>query len=259
MFRRSLLIAILLSVIVAFSGAAQTPVRDSTAVLTVERSIAAMGGVISATQIASVVVLGVVQPAQGSEYRPAEFVWKSTATEFRNELRRGDYTQVFMSAHGRPAILEGDRVHRLNSHVATASDAFHIPIWLLTRKVSDPAFAFSRSGVASVSGAPAERVTIRLGTIPAEVKATSQEWFFDVTSGLPLRVEFWVPENLDANKGETSAFEFADFRDVSGVMVPFRITIYRQGSPFAVALVSSISFNVPIDPSDFDPPAGGIQ
>jgi hypothetical protein len=46
---------------------------------------------------------------------------------------------------------------------------------------------------------------------------------------------------------------------VSGLRVPFAITIFRRGAPIAIALISSVSFNVAIDPSEFDLPVGGVE
>jgi len=90
-----------------------------------------------------------------------------------------------------------------------------------------------------------------------------QEWYLDATTGLPLRVEFRVPEishdithPLDY---EAEAFDFSNYQRVGGMLVPHSLAAYSQGSPKAVIMVTSVNFNQGLSPTEFDAPTGGTQ
>lgn len=236
-----------------------TGARDSGAVLIVGQSISAMGGSVTAAQISSVVATGTIQPVKGSQYPASTFTWKDTATEFRHEWQDVSGIRVFLSGHGFPASIEDGKIGQVSGHMALSCEAFHVPSWLLVRKLNDPSFAVLSVGSTSVAGLAANRIHLHRGTTSVETKLASQDWYFDASSGLPLRAEFWLPDNADADEGEMGAVEFGDFREVAGIKVPFKQIAYRRGVPLAVAVISTISFNVPIDSSEFDLPAGGVQ
>jgi len=75
--------------------------------------------------------------------------------------------------------------------------------------------------------------------------------YFDQQSGLLLRlVRFgdtalgWLPTEID----------YADYREVNGVKVPYRWTLARPGGKFTIQ-VSELNQNVPVDDAKFDRPA----
>ncbi|HEU5399819.1 MAG TPA: hypothetical protein VFU86_00605, partial [Terriglobales bacterium] len=55
------------------------------------------------------------------------------------------------------------------------------------------------------------------------------------------------------------AVELSNYRLVDGVMVPFRIAVFENGTPTSVATVSSVVLNIADSSSEFDLPTGGAQ
>ena len=74
--------------------------------------------------------------------------------------------------------------------------------------------------------------------------------FFDQQSGLLLRLLRYADSSLGLNPLQ---IDFADYRDSSGVKIPFRWTQSRPGNRFTIQVESSQQ-NVPIDDSKFSPP-----
>jgi hypothetical protein len=78
------------------------------------------------------------------------------------------------------------------------------------------------------------------------------ELYFDEQSGLLLRlVRYgetalgWLPTQID----------YADYRESSGVKIPYRWTLARPSGRFTIQL-SDVKENVPVDDAKFAKPAG---
>lgn len=232
------------------------PTRDPAAVAAIETAIAAMGGPMVGSVSDSVAVGRAETPGQ-SRGRPGNFVWKDSGEEFRREFAGPDGNQVFVSGHGRPAFSRGQSVRRLNYHVARANPPLHLPAVVLFRQLQNQGYSFELVGDDTWAGQPVTRVRTRLDSDIVGQLVTPQEWLFDQLTGLPLRVEYRVPRNNNAQKFTEGATEFSDFRPVAGVLVPHRLVGYLEGAQQVVATLTAVSFNQGISPSEFDSPAGG--
>lgn len=73
---------------------------------------------------------------------------------------------------------------------------------------------------------------------------------FDEQSGLLLRVVRYSDSPLGLN---TLQVDYADYRDVAGVQVPFRVTLSQPGSSSTIQFHEVLQ-NVAIDPSRFAKP-----
>jgi hypothetical protein len=76
-------------------------------------------------------------------------------------------------------------------------------------------------------------------------------FYFDKDSGLLLREVRYVETPLGRNPSQV---DYADYRDVDGVTIPFKWTIARPGGQFTIQ-IDQVQQNVPIDESKFAQPA----
>jgi len=74
--------------------------------------------------------------------------------------------------------------------------------------------------------------------------------YLDKESGLLLRVVRYAETPLGRNPAQ---IDYADYRDVNGVKVPFRWTLARPGNRFTIQ-VEQVEQNIPVDDSKFAPP-----
>jgi photosynthetic reaction center cytochrome c subunit len=74
--------------------------------------------------------------------------------------------------------------------------------------------------------------------------------YFDKESGFLLRLIRYAETPLGRNPTQ---IDYADYRDASGLKVPFRWTISRPGNQFTVQ-VEQLQQNVPVDDAKFAPP-----
>jgi len=74
--------------------------------------------------------------------------------------------------------------------------------------------------------------------------------YFSQQSGLLVRLVRYVETPLGRNPTQ---IDYADYRDVDGIKVPFRWTLARPGARFTIQ-VDQIQQNVPIDDTKFAMP-----
>jgi len=143
--------------------------------------------------------------------------------------------------------------------MALANLPFHLPAVLLLRELNDSTYSITWQGTVTLGGVTAARIRISLDTDSVASLVTPQDWYFDSSTGLPLRVEHRLPDNLRPEIFTAAAEEFSDFRAVARVAVPFRMVSYGDGEQIAVIMVSSVDFNSGIPPGSFDLPTGGAR
>ena len=74
--------------------------------------------------------------------------------------------------------------------------------------------------------------------------------YFDTQTGLLLRMIRYAQTPLGLNPTQ---IDYADYREVVGVKVPFRWTVTRPGNRFTIQ-VEEMKHNVPVDDAKFTPP-----
>jgi photosynthetic reaction center cytochrome c subunit len=74
--------------------------------------------------------------------------------------------------------------------------------------------------------------------------------YFDETSGLLLRMIRYADTPVGRNPTQ---IDYADYREVDGIKVPFRWTLARTGGRFTIQ-IKEVQQNVPIDDAKFARP-----
>ena len=259
MCRRIFSSFLLTAVFLPLGGFCQTPRRDPAAIAAVEQATAALGGRTAVTKLTDCTAYGTIQPAPNSSATSGNFVWKSAGAEFRHDFSDGTSTQTLVSGHGHPVVSLSGKNRRLLRHVAQALPPLYLPALVLVSQVDNPSYSLKFIGLTAVSGQPAIHIRTSLGSDPVSAALTPQDWYFDATSGMPLSVEYRVPDSLNAEKWEPGAAEFSDFRPINGMAVPFRILIYEGPVQVSVVTLASVTFNAGVNPADFAAPTGGAQ
>jgi hypothetical protein len=239
----------------AFAGKAVT--KDAVAVTNVEFAIAAMGGDAAVLAVKDSVITGTSAPGKGGRAKPASFVWKTYGTEFRYETKTAGGTQIFVSGFGKPAVSKNNSVSALYYHVAASAPPFQIPAIVLATRMTGGGFSLTDSGAAKLGEQPVVLVQTSENLSASVSKATQQTWYLDATTGLPLRVDYRVPVATDMSQWIDAAVEFADYRKVGDLTVPFSMTQYEAGLAMQVFTIGTVDFNVGLDPSEFDLLGGG--
>jgi len=259
-FRRLLpvLATVLLFTIPAEAQQLSAPTqRDAQALAVLQNAVAAMGGTAAVSQVADTVITGNIQSSPGSAAQASTFKWETSGQNFRYEFQSGTTTQVFVSGHGNPANARNGTVKALSPLIALANPPLHFPGLVLAPILTNSNYSVTSGGKMTVNGVPAIKIHVFLNTDMLSALVSAQDWYFDAVSGLPLRVEHRLPDNRRPENYVQATDDFADFRVVSGLLVPFKITSYESGALVAVETITSVSFNNGLSSTEFDVPAGG--
>jgi YHS domain-containing protein len=122
----------------------------------------------------------------------------------------------------------------------------------LLRGRSAPGFTAAALPAATVDGVAVDRVRIKNGGVDVTLN-------LDKASGRVHSMTF-TGRNMEAEIGECTLL-LSDYRDVSGLRLPFSERALFNGAPddFMTRTIQSIEINAPLDASLFAPPAAGGQ
>lgn len=241
---------------------ATSPPRDSQAVAAVQKAIAALGAT-ALSQIRDASVQGTVQLLPASANRSLSVVWEDAwgngAPSFRRESHVGGSVSVLVSGNGQPVDSQGGVATKVPQHVAFSCAAVHLPGIILAAQLNNPAYSFKFVETTALNGQPAIHIESALTADPVTSAVSLQDWYFDTSSGLPLRVDYRIVTSADPLNPGIASMQFANFQSVSGILVPFRLTETGLAGEQDVVTITSVTFNSGLSPSEFLPPTGGAQ
>ena len=231
----------------------QAPVRDDQAVQIVRTALSKMGAENRAAVIQNCVLTGTSDVSSKPELH-REFTWTIAGDEFHLEGKGAKGTNFFVSGHGTPAHVFNGKATVVNYHVARATVPYYLPGLMLSRELANANFSVKYVGTSEVEGHKAAKV--HLGDLTEKLNSllTPQDWYFDLGSGLPLRVEFRMPTNENAADFIKGTYDFTDFRLVEEMLTPFQVSFADGQNPTRLISFTSITFNVGVSPSIFDSP-----
>jgi hypothetical protein len=86
----------------------------------------------------------------------------------------------------------------------------------------------------------------------------TQTWYFDISTNLPLKVEFRSPAVIGSSMSPWGAAFVSDYRSVSGVQYPFSIVLLGQGNLPEVITIQSVVPSASEVAPEFNSTAGDI-
>jgi hypothetical protein len=234
------------------------PVRNANALTKLQQSLDAMGGRAAANGVRTIVARGTVDPVPGSHVKAGTFLWKTqispSGVEFRREFDSGGATWITVSGHGHPTIGRGDKRRKLLQHATLAMLPFHVPAVVLAMMEADPANTIRMKEDSVVNGVACSHIEITNESDPVKKTLARQDWYVDSNTGLPVRVEYRVPDSVDEDQYVTGAEEFGSYSIIEGIAVPSKMESFEQGILVSVTTITSLHLNPTVSDSDFDLP-----
>lgn len=242
----------------AQTASPNAPVRDAQAIATLQSAISALGGMSAAAAIQDFSIQGTEQYATNPDPTPATFTWLNSGVEFSFTVQNGNGTYTALSGHGTPYQLKHGNWIPFPPYVARSVLAFHNPVFVLYTELLNQSYSLQYVGAAVVDNKPAIQIHTANNSDSTGQYVTPQEWYFDPTSFLPVRVEYKIPDDRNVQGSTTGSEEFSNYQSISGLMVPYQINIEVLHLQL-IANVSSVVFNSGLPPSIFNPPTGSAQ
>ena len=240
------------------TAAPAPPVRDQQAIAVVQQSLVAMGGTAMVGQVQNSVVTGTSVKQSAQQAATESFTWTFAGNQFRFETSAASGRHVLVSSGASPQDFHDGAWFIVRPVMARTSLPYHIPALALLGEIQNSGYSFVFVGATTLNGKIAIHIQTRDDSDLTGHLFTPQDWYFDSVTGLPLRVEFQIPTSQNPNDALNASMEFSNFQVVSGVLVPFQLSI-TEGPVSLVSTVTSATFNTNVNSSGFAPAAGGVQ
>jgi hypothetical protein len=183
-------------------------------------------------------------------------------TEFRYERPGPNGSVAVVSGHGKPAFIDGSNAGKSFVPMTIGNFPAHLPAVVLASELNNPKVQLEAIQRVTAGGAAAIQVSTDDETDEFTAKITRQDWYFDATTLLPMRVDYVTTNvnNLEDLASMTALL--SDYRSQSGMLIPFHIVIYFNGQQIEDIVLSQVLITNSIPAADFDAPAvsaGGVK
>jgi hypothetical protein len=145
-----------------------------------------------------------------------------------------------------------------NTKRARPAQSLFIPATIgsvLLDESKDSTFLMKYFGTTTINSKPASEVVFSATVTP---NFPSQTWWFDVATGVPVRVEFLLPAEVGSRRSFTGTVELADYRSVAGVMHPFLVIMHSGTQPPQIITLHSVVPSTVSPPASFDGASGDL-
>lgn len=236
-----------------------TAVRDQQAVTAVQNAISALGGASLIGLQQSWVAQGSVTGNSAASALSGTFTWEAAGSEYRFAGSSSSGQSLFVTGHGNPTQVSAGKSQAVSPYMAQAMFVPTLVGPVLLQELQNQAYSIRYSGTDTIGSESVVKVTTAAETKYPDNVITPQTWYFDVTTGLPIRVDFRspAPKNPASYVGER--FDYSNFRAIAGVVFPLQVDVTIAGQLQRTFVVNTVSVNASIASSDFDPPGGGVQ
>lgn len=233
--------------------------------LLLQHSFAALIG--QGSSIKDVTLSGTARRITGSEDETGTVVLKALATgEARVDLSFPSSTRSEVRANSDQGPLGSWSAPDGTSgpipfHNLLVESPWFSPALLLSRVNSSQAVVSKHVGPETRNNLTVEHVSVsRLfpgttGRVAELMQGLSQmDFYLDATTLLPVSVSFNTHPDTNAKRDIPVEITFSDYRNVSGIQIPYHIQKYVQGSVILDLQVQQVGLNTRLSPTAFSIP-----
>jgi hypothetical protein len=192
--------------------------KDPAAVSAINTALTSMGGQPAFAAIQDAVITAQAQDADGQPTSP-QFTWKSIGVSLRTETTSPDGNTI-TTAQGGAGYLEDSSgaVSSMDQRLANSIFPHHLPGVILLYLLNAPDRSLS---VISDTGATQNLVHVQSVQILSDqttVSETQQDWYIDMNTGLPTRVDYVIPGQSGSDA--TGTVQFTSWQKTATVLIP---------------------------------------
>ena len=216
-------------------------------------AVNAMGGESAWATVADSTTSGTCAPATQQGAQPAfNFRWIFAQHEFRFDAGAEGNSTVMLSGHGNPQAFDSDGNRSLSSESIALTRPFHLPGQVLAAALNDNRFRISLIGNEPLNGTSAVHAQIRHMLLHSDEPGSTQDWWFDPNSHLPLQVTFNFPgQEIQAYLPFT--YSFLAWNSEGGLLVPGVIAESMYPNiPIQTCSISQLQINTQPSSGIFD-------
>jgi hypothetical protein len=229
--------------------------RDARAVGVLQLSLGAMGGTVPADSTAT----GRITLVEGSKTQSGSIRILTRGTEESSvEIQTADERRAVTYSRGlaKEQTAGMDSEEQVSLELSASSQSPNFPLPFLNSMLSNPEAAFEYIGIEKIESGEAHHIRA-WNTFQSKQRLqhlalfSEKHIWISVASGLPLKISYERRAARGAEPGIPVAVSFFDFRNIGGVLYPFRIEKSFNGSPWATITIDNVTFNTGLTAAQF--------
>ena len=131
----------------------------------------------------------------------------------------------------------------LDSRLALTIYPYHIPGQVLSYLLNTPSVS-----LATINDQSADPNIIHIESEqqladPSLVPVTRQDWYFDARTGLPIRVDYYLPDPTNSKNDGTASVVFLGWQKTSSTLVPQSIQQLSNGAVACLLTIGPPGYN----------------
>jgi len=245
---------LLANLLFSVSVASQQPLqRNPQAVAILQQSVAAMGGVVPSDSVAT----GTLVLVAGSKTEKGTIrVLTRSLNQTAERIVTPEGQRGVIYSHDGATEIEGNSAKSLQLELLASSQSPCFPLLVLASALNHPDTAFEYLGQETLGDVAVHHLRF-WNTFSSEpelqhlAEFSVEHIWVDAVSGLPRKISYDRRAADGAEPRIPVELVFSDYRNVGGVLYPFRIEKSLNGTPWATILIENVAFNTGLSEADF--------
>ncbi|MGH9745215.1 MAG: hypothetical protein ACRD59_03795 [Candidatus Acidiferrales bacterium] len=235
------------------SSTAPTSVRDAQAVALLQASAAAMAKASPSDSVAT----GSVTLVAGSTTQQGTIrILTKGTSQTSVQVQTPDAAWSVIYSNSLASRSDGTSAKPLYMEQAASSRSAYFPYAIVADLVTNQDNAFTYIGQESLGQSPVQHIRA-WNTFSSNpllrflTDFTVTDFWLDSASGLPLQISFVRRDGGGAAPRIPITVSYAKYQNVGGVLYPFQIEEFVNGTLWATTTIQSVSFNTGLTDADF--------
>jgi hypothetical protein len=205
----------------AQSGSETAALQDPAAVSAVKMAIMSMGGTTSFRSIKDATVTAQANPPNPLMNAPAgQITWMTIGMSIRSATTTQSEKSVYTVQNGKGLVEDASgKVTPMDSRLALTLFPFHLPGAVLLNLLNTSNESMS---VVQDAGASTNIVHVRFQeqmSDPSLAPVTQQDWYIDMRTGLPSRVDYYLPNITNPSLDGTATILFTSWQKTPTILM----------------------------------------
>jgi len=226
----------------AQNGSGNASQQDPAAVAAVRMAIASMGGTYALASIQDATVTAHVTSLDSPNVAATgQIAWTTIGMSIRSTTNSQSGNSAYAVQNGKGLVEDATgNVSPMDPRLALTIFPHHLPGVVLLNLLRDSNESLT---VVQDAGATKNIIHVRFQkqlSDPILTSSTQQDWYIDMTTGLPSRVDYFLPNITNASLDGTTTVRFTSWQKTPSILMPQTLQTLDNGAP-----VNSITFGVP--------------
>jgi hypothetical protein len=230
-------------------------IQDPSAVSAINTALASMGGQPAFSAIQDATVIGQSQTSSTGAGSSGQITWKTIGMAVRCETAASSGTSIFTASNGVGYVEDVlGNVSQMNQRVELSTFPYTMPGIVLSYLLNAPGESLSVIQDQGASSSVVHIQAIMQLSDPNLAAATKQDWYINLNTGLPSRVDYDLVDPSGSSPDGTVTVLYSSWQTTPTIFSPQTIQTLQNGTAQSIVTLSAPVFNQGLQQSIFTLP-----